>query len=89
MTGKMQAKLYYFYVLRCADSTLYCGQTNDINRRVLEHNSSKKGAKYTKSRRPVELIYVEEHPTIQTVLKRELEVKRYSKSKKEKLVSQK
>lgn len=78
--------MYYFYVLRCADNTLYCGQTNDIQRRINEHNSSKKGAKYTKSRRPVELIYFEEHATIQLVLKREIEVKRWSKVKKEKLV---
>ena len=89
MTGKMQAKLYYLYVLRCSDGTLYCGQTNDIDRRINEHNSSKKGAKYTKSRRPVKLLYVEEHATIQLVLKRELEVKRWSKAKKEKLVTKK
>jgi putative endonuclease len=79
--------MYYFYILRCSDSTLYCGQTNDINRRVTEHNSSKKGAKYTKSRRPVELLYVEEHATIQLVLKREIEVKRWSKARKEKLIT--
>lgn len=84
-----KSKLYYFYILRCSDNTLYCGQTIDINRRVLEHNSSKKGAKYTKSRRPVELVYFEEHVTIKDVMKREIEVKRWSKVKKEKLTTSK
>jgi putative endonuclease len=78
-------KKYYFYMLRCSDNSLYCGQTTDIDRRVLEHNSSRKGAKYTKSRRPVELIYVEEHVSIKDVLKREVAVKRWPKAKKEQL----
>ena len=48
---------WFLYVLKCSDSTFYTGITTDINRRINEHNSSKKGAKYTRSRRPVELVY--------------------------------
>jgi len=79
--------MYYFYILRCADNSLYCGQTNDLKRRVREHNSSKsKSAKYTKSKRPVELVYSEKYSTLQQVMKRELEVKKWPKIKKEALV---
>lgn len=50
----------YVYILRCADDTLYCGWTTDLTKRLVAHNSGR-GAKYTRSRRPVELIYVEEY----------------------------
>jgi putative endonuclease len=49
--------MYFVYILKCKDGTLYTGVTSDLMRRVVEHNSSKLGAKYTKARRPVELIY--------------------------------
>jgi putative endonuclease len=52
-------RLWYMYVVKCSDSTLYTGVTTDIIRRIDEHNYSKKGAKYTRSRRPVTLIYKE------------------------------
>ena len=45
------------YVVECTDSSLYCGVSTDVNRRVVEHNISKRGAKYTKSRRPVKLVF--------------------------------
>lgn len=48
---------WYLYVVRCADDTLYTGVTTNVSRRLHEHNTSKRGAKYTKTRRPVELIY--------------------------------
>jgi putative endonuclease len=48
---------YHLYILRCADGTLYTGITTDLKRRTVEHNSGKVGAKYTRARRPVELIY--------------------------------
>jgi putative endonuclease len=54
-------KVWYLYVVRCCDSTLYTGITTDIDRRVREHNSSKRGAKYTKTRRPVELVWSKEY----------------------------
>ena len=54
-------KAWYLYVVRCCDGTLYTGITTDIDRRVREHNSSKRGAKYTKTRRPVELVWSKEY----------------------------
>lgn len=52
----MSAGAWHVYLLRCADATLYCGVTTDVERRVNEHNAGERGAKYTRSRRPVELI---------------------------------
>ena len=85
MTGK-QTQSYFFYILRCIDNTLYCGITTDLTRRVEEHNNHKKGAKYTKSRRPVELMYCEQHGSVQLAMKREIQVKKWSKAQKEKLL---
>jgi putative endonuclease len=48
---------WFFYVVRCSDDSLYAGVTTDLRRRVAEHNSGKRGAKYTRSRRPVRLVY--------------------------------
>lgn len=78
---------YYFYILRCADNTLYCGQTNDLVKRLAEHNSgNSRGAKYTRGRRPVALAYYEKHASLRKALKREAEVKKWKKDRKEKLV---
>ena len=52
---------WYFYVLKCADDSLYAGITTDIQRRLHEHNSTNRGAKYTRARRPVELIHMDPH----------------------------
>lgn len=80
--------MYYLYLLRCSDNSLYCGQTNNLQRRVREHNSDKfKSAKYTKGRRPVELVYFEKYKTINEALKREIQIKKMTKIKKERLVS--
>ncbi|MFZ2149574.1 MAG: GIY-YIG nuclease family protein [Minisyncoccia bacterium] len=49
--------MYYLYILKCADKTLYTGITTDLKRRLVEHNSSKLGAKYTNSRRPVKIVF--------------------------------
>jgi len=79
--------MYYLYLLRCSDNSLYCGQTKDLKRRVEEHNfNNVKSAKYTKSRRPVKLVYFEKYKTINEVLKREFEIKKLTKEKKEVLV---
>ena len=78
---------YYIYILRCSDDTLYTGITTDIKRRVSEHNDSKKGAKYTKMRRPVELVYSEEAKDRSLALKREHEIKKMSRLKKLELLS--
>lgn len=79
---------YYFYILRCADNTLYCGQTNNLERRVKEHNFDiNKSAKYLRPRKPVQLVYCEEYNTLQDAMKREFQVKKWPKLKKEILIS--
>ncbi len=77
---------YYIYILRCADSTLYTGITTDLDRRVIEHNTSKKWAKYTQVRRPVEMIYSEEYLTRSEACKREYAIKQMTKIQKEQLI---
>jgi putative endonuclease len=77
---------YFIYLLRCKDGSLYCGYTNNLIKRIHEHNHSKLGAKYTKNRRPVELVYYEEFDTQSKALKREKEIKKLGKISKEKLV---
>ena len=79
--------MYFIYILRCFDNSLYCGQTKDLQRRVKEHNLDKfKSAKYTKNRKPVKLVYFEKYKTINEVLKREFEIKKMTKAKKEILI---
>jgi len=79
--------MYFVYLLRCKDKSLYCGQTNDLQRRIEDHNSSRtKSAKYTKSRRPVHLVYIEKLKTKSEALKREYEIKNFTKNQKEFLV---
>ena len=75
----------YTYLLECSDGTLYCGWTNDLERRVKAHNAGK-GAKYTKSRRPVELVYFEAFSTKQEAMRREWEIKQLSRVEKCKLI---
>ena len=79
--------MYYVYIVRCADNSLYCGQTKNIESRMREHNEgNRKGAKYTRARRPVTLVYKELASTLSQALKREAEVKKMTKQKKELLV---
>lgn len=78
---------FFVYILKCSDSTYYTGCTNNLERRVNEHNNSKKGAHYTKIRRPVVLKYIETFNTLLDARKREAEIKRYSRNKKEELVN--
>lgn len=74
------------YMLKCADNTLYTGYTIDIDRRVLEHNSEKVGAKYTKARRPVELIHKETFEDKGDAMRREIEIKKMSREQKLSLI---
>lgn len=78
--------LYVLYLLRCSDGTLYTGITSDLKRRVHEHNTSDKGAKYTRSRRPCILVYYEELESKSAALKREIVIKKMTKAKKETLL---
>lgn len=75
----------YVYILRCADNTLYCGWTNDLDARIATHNSGK-GAKYTRARLPVELVYFEEYDDKHEAMSREWHIKRMSKADKMKLI---
>lgn len=69
----------YVYILRCADGSLYTGWTNDLKKRVKTHNAGK-GAKYTKTRLPVELVYYEEYEEKGEALSRELSIKKLKKN---------
>ena len=73
---------WHVYMLKCSDDTVYTGITTDLNRRVEEHNSSLKGAKYTRARRPIELIYSEQHEDKSAASKREHEIKKFSRVRK-------
>jgi len=80
--------LYFVYILKCADETLYTGIATELERRIEEHNGSDKGAKYTRARRPVRLVYSEEHPDRSSASKREYEIKKkMSRVEKLKLIS--
>ena len=74
----------YVYILRCADDTLYCGWTTELNKRLASHNSGR-GAKYTRSSRPVELIYVEKYEDRHDALSREWHIKRMNQEEKQRL----
>jgi len=78
--------LWFVYILKCSDDTLYTGITIDLNRRVDEHNNSPKGAKYTRIRRPLELLYFEEVKDKSSASKREIEIKKLSRAQKLELV---
>ena len=68
--------LYYLYIVRCADDTLYTGIATELERRIEEHNNSTKGAKYTRTRRPVTLVYHETFDDRSSASKREYEIKK-------------
>ena len=78
----------YVYLLKCVDGTLYTGWTNDLEQRVAAHNTGK-GAKYTKARRPVELVYFEEFETKEQAMKREYAIKQMARKDKLALVRRK
>jgi len=75
--------MYFVYMLACSDETLYTGITTDLERRLQEHNHSPKGAKYTRARRPVALVYSETYETRSEACKREYFIK-HKMSRKEK-----
>lgn len=70
------------YILKCKDESLYTGSTNDIEKRLHEHNNLKSWAHYTKIRRPVELVYQESFETLSEARKRECEIKKLNKKEK-------
>jgi putative endonuclease len=79
--------MWFIYILRCSDESFYTGITTNINRRIQQHNSSRNcGAKYTRFRRPVNLVYTEESESRSSAGKREREIKRLSHKTKLKLI---
>ena len=78
--------MYQVYILRCGDGTLYTGITNDLPRRLAAHSSGR-GAKYTRSRLPVELVWHEEQPDKSAALRRELQIKALSRAEKLRLIA--
>ncbi len=80
---------FYAYIVECADDSLYVGCTNNVEKRIKEHNELKRGARYTKTRRPVVLKYVEEFTTLKEARAREAEIKRWPREKKLQLISTK
>lgn len=79
---------WYVYMLRCGDSTLYTGVTDDVERRLAAHRSGK-GAKYTRGRGPLELVWQEEVPDKSAALRREYQIKQLPKQEKEGLIAKK
>lgn len=75
----------YTYMVKCRDGSLYTGWTTDVERRIKEHNEGR-GAKYTRSRRPVELVYYEAFETKAEAMRREYAIKQLSREEKEKLI---
>ncbi len=76
---------WYVYILRCGDGTLYTGITDDVPRRLATHRAGK-GAKYTRGRGPLELVWQEEVPDKSAALRREYQLKQLSRSEKEQLI---
>ena len=86
LQGMEKSRMNYTYILECADGTYYTGWTNDLEKRVQDHNE-KKGAKYTRGRTPVRLVYREGFETKKEALQREAAIKRLSRAEKEALIA--
>lgn len=81
------SKKCYVYIVRCADGTLYTGKTTNLQRRIRQHNGEiRNGAKYTRARRPVTLVFYEEYVTNTLADKREREIKKLSREEKDTLI---
>lgn len=78
--------MWYVYILRCGDGTFYTGSTDDVERRLAVHRS-RKGAKYTRGRGPLELVYQEALPDRSSALRREAAIKKLTRAQKERLIS--
>lgn len=78
--------MYYLYILECADKTLYTGITTDLKRRTEEHNSTKRGARYTSARRPVRVVYTRKFKNRSNASREEARIKKLKKIEKEELI---
>lgn len=81
-----EAQQWYVYILRCRDNTLYTGITTDLTQRLYEHNHSPKGAKYTRGRRPVTLLYFESYSSRSAAASREYQIKKFTHAQKKQLI---
>lgn len=79
--------MYYVYIIKCIDGTLYTGITRNLEKRLFEHNNTEKGAKYTKNRRPVKLVYFKDFPDRSSASKEESRIKKLSKIEKQEIIS--
>ncbi|HIQ05435.1 MAG TPA: GIY-YIG nuclease family protein [Anaerolineae bacterium] len=77
---------FYVYIVECADGTFYTGWTTDLARRVVQHNAGR-GARYTRQRRPVQLVYWEEQPNRSAAMHREHALKQWSRPRKQRLIA--
>lgn len=85
--GDESKEMHYIYLVRCSDDSLYCGWTTDLKRRIDAHNGHiPGGAKYTRGRRPVTLVYAESFHQKQETQRREYAIKRMTKTKKLRLI---
>ena len=84
--GAQLETVWFVYIVRCSDGTLYTGVTTDADKRVAEHNRSQ-GARYTRSRQPVELVYLEPAADRGAALRRESEIKRMRSAAKRRMIS--
>ncbi|MDH3328585.1 MAG: GIY-YIG nuclease family protein [Desulfobulbaceae bacterium] len=80
------SEIWRVYMVRCCDGTFYTGITNDIEKRIEAHNSGKDGARYTRSRRPVKLVYSEQVESKSAAARLEYQIKRLPRSKKKRLI---
>ena len=82
------AKSWFLYVVRCSDDTLYTGVTTDISRRIHEHNTGPKGAKYTRTRRPVELVYSVDYDNRSSAQQAEYKFKKLTRQQKNEVIDE-
>jgi putative endonuclease len=80
-----ECRTYFVYILECSDGSLYIGSTRNVENRIKAHNSGK-GAVFTSQRRPVRLVYKEPFPCLEFAVKRERQIKKWSRGKKEALI---
>lgn len=80
-------KEWSIYIVECSDGSYYTGASNDIDKRIIAHNSAKSGAKYTRTRRPVKLVYSELIGTKSKAMKREYAIKQMTRKEKEELIN--
>ncbi len=79
--------MWYVYILKCSDGSFYTGITKDLKKRVEEHNNSRLGAKYTRGRRPVKLVYSQRKRNKSNALKEELRIKGLNREEKAKIIN--